>query len=80
MLQSVGAQAMDVSGGAVGAIGAAAGHRGGGFIAMSVAHVSGTRTMIPKQRGAPGSGGPGARQFPTSRNMGPLMVVQGAKT
>lgn len=60
-------QAMDMSGGAVGAVGAAVGavgaamgHRGGGFIPMSVAHGSGTRTMSPR-RGAPVASGPGAR-------------------
>ena len=59
---------MDMSGGnpgavgpAVGAQGAAVGHRGGGFIPMSVAHGSGTRTMSPRHRGAPSATGPGAR-------------------
>ena len=60
MLQSVGAQAMDVSGGAIGAVGAAIGHPGGGFIPMSNAHGSGTRTMSPRQRGAP-KGSPGGQ-------------------
>ena len=61
-------QAMDMSGGAVGAVGAAVGavgaamgHRGGGFIPMSVAHGSGARTMSPVRRGAPVASGPGAR-------------------
>ena len=44
-------QPMDMSGsgaGGVGAVGAAVGHQGGGFIPMSVAHGSGSRTMSPK--------------------------------
>ena len=57
-------QPMDMSGsgaGGVGAVGAAVGHRGGGFIPMSVAHGSSSRIMSPKRRGAPTASGPGGR-------------------
>ena len=63
-------QPMDMSGNnmgavwpAVGAVGAAVGHRGGGFMPMSVLHGSGSRTMSPRRRGAPVASGPGARQI-----------------
>ena len=54
MLNSVGAQAMDLTGGAVGAVGAAIGHRDGGFYP----NVTGTWFCISnhesKAKGSPG--------------------------
>ena len=61
MMSTVCAQAMDLGGGGPGT--AVMGHRGHGFIPMAVVHGSGTRTMIPSQRGVPAAAGPGARQI-----------------